>query len=587
MQAGKLRRPQTGDGHDFRGHRGQLAAPGRTTSTVAMVLLLVFTPSCRPPEPEPAAAQAGLVITGANVIDGTGAPPRPETSIFVRDGRIAAVTPDGGLSLPEGATVIDATGKFVIPGLADMHVHFGLGAPLPRQPDETEQVLARELYYGITTILQLGATDGSTESIRALRERRAAGALPAPFIYGTGGHLTLQGTHPVYTVFPPAVREAADRLAAATPMSEPVDLYTLGLGISFVRTEEAARSAVRERAAGGMDAIKITVESGPTSFGDDHPQMSVEMIRAIVDEATRHGLRVFAHVSSPDELEAALEGGAAGVVHAPQNEPLPDASVAERMAAAGFIVAPTLSLFADPPDLDDPFLRATVSEEEVAALAEPGFVERVRPRWECCAPFDDLLASVGLLHARGVPLVVGTDTGNAYVFPGYSVHRELELLVRAGLTPMEALEAATRGAAEMIGAEEEFGIIQPGRRADLLILGANPLDDIRNTRSLEAVIVEGRVVDRAALSLQEAGHPAVASEPAAADRASPSIGEAWRAAAPEDLGLRRAPLAELTELLRAGEPYPSVHAVCYEVRAVGSEVAVFESERVRSRQGGR
>jgi imidazolonepropionase-like amidohydrolase len=112
---------------------------------------------------------------------------------------------------------------------------------------------------------------------------------------------------------------------------------------------------------------------------------------------------------------------------------------------------------------------------------------------------DDVLANIDMLHERGVLIALGTDTGNPYVFPGYSVHRELELLVRAGLTPSEALEAGTRRAAEFLGVEEEFGTIQPGRRADVLILGKNPLDDIRNTRSLEVVISEGRLVDREAL----------------------------------------------------------------------------------------
>ncbi len=104
-----------------------------------------------------------------------------------------------------------------------------------------------------------------------------------------------------------------------------------------------------------------------------------------------------------------------------------------------------------------------------------------------------------MLHERGVPIAIGTDTGNPYVFPGYSVHGELALLVEAGLTPLEAITAATRRATEMLGEEDQFGTIEPGKRADLLILGANPFEDIRNTRSLEVVISEGRVVDREAL----------------------------------------------------------------------------------------
>jgi imidazolonepropionase-like amidohydrolase len=461
-----------------------------------------------------------LVITGATVIDGTGAASRSGITIVVREGRIAAVIPDAEAETLEGATVIDAAGKYVIPGLADMHVHFGLGVPLPRHSGTTDEVLARELYYGVTTILQLGATDGSTEAIRGLQARRAAGTLQAPYIYGTGGHLTLHGTHPVYTIFPSEVRSAADSLAAATPLTDPVNLYPLSLGISIVRTEEAARRAVRERAEGGMVAIKITVESGPTTFGDDHPQMSVEMIRAIVDEAARNDvLPVFAHISSLDELEAVLEGGAAGTVHAVWDDPLPDAALADQMRAARFTIVPTLSLYAgaislgyidEPVDLGDPFLRTTVSDEEVAALRNPKFLERFRKgralsgsgsnqATEIKRRMKDVIANVGMLHDRGVSIVVGTDTGNPYVFPGYSVHQELELLVRSGLTPMEALEAATRRAAEMIGAGEQFGTIEVGKRADILILKENPLETIRNTRSLEVVISEGRVVDRDAL----------------------------------------------------------------------------------------
>ena len=249
-----------------------------------------------------------LAITGARLIDGTGAAPVENTTILVRDGRIAAVGRDGGVAVPDGIRTLDAAGRTVMPGLADMHVHFSLGAPMERRADETEVVLARELYYGVTSILQLGATQGDVASIRALRERRAAGTLAAPYIYASGGHLTLPGTHPVYTIFPPEVRARADALAAATPVDEPVDLVPLGLGLSFVRNEAAARQAVRERAEGGMDAIKITVESGPMPFGDDHPLMPVDMVRAIADEAHARGLPVFAHISSPNELEAAMAG---------------------------------------------------------------------------------------------------------------------------------------------------------------------------------------------------------------------------------------------------------------------------------------
>ena len=452
---------------------------------------LLFTTLCGSP-----LLGQDLLIRGGTVVDGARTPSGP-VDLLVLDGTIAEI--GQRKPLPEGLEVVDADGRFLVPGLVDLHVHFGRGVPLRPDPRETEIVLRRLLYSGVTSILQLGATDGSVGTIRDLRRRHARGELVGPHIYGTGGHITLQGTHPVYTLFPPPIRAAADRLAEETALEEPVDLDSLGLGLSLVRTERAARRAVRDRAAGGMHAIKITVESGPTPFGDDHPQMSEEMIAAIVDEARRSDLRVFAHVSSTDELRASLSAGAAGVVHAARNLPLPDRQLARRMAAADFFVVPTLSLYATPPDFDDPFLRETVSQAEIEALSRPGVRERVSGRWRCCAPFEELLGNIAMLHAVGVPIAAGTDTGNPFIFPGYQIHRELELLVAAGLDPIEALTAATATAARMLGREEEFGALRPGQRADLLILRSDPRVDIRNTRTLETVILAGRVIDRSTL----------------------------------------------------------------------------------------
>lgn len=244
------------------------------------------------------ARESNLVITGATLIDGTGAPPRPGSTIIIRDGRIATVAPEHDTDVPAGSSVIDAAGKYAIPGFVDLHAH-----------GTSDAALAQYLFYGVTSVLQLGGTGASTDAIRDLRARRGAGTLQAPYIYGTGGHLTLHGTHPIYTLFPPTVRDAADSIAAVTPLEEPANLYPLGIGVSFVRTGEAARKAVQERAAGGMDAIKITVESGPPLFGEHRPRMPVEMIREIVDEAARHGLSVFAHISSVPERHASAGRG--------------------------------------------------------------------------------------------------------------------------------------------------------------------------------------------------------------------------------------------------------------------------------------
>ena len=467
----------------------------------------------------PSVSAQDLLVTHARLIDGTGAPPRDDVSILIRDGRFATIGPASEVVAPADVRVLDARGRTVIPGLADMHVHFSLGAPLPRRADETRAVLARQLFYGVTTVMQLGGTEGDIESIRRLKASAAQGSPVSPWIYGTGGHLTLPGTHPIYTIFPAPLRAEADRLIAATPVEQPVDMLPLGVGLSFVRTESAARTAVDQRARGGMDAIKVIIESGPMPFGDDHPLMGVPMVSAIVAEAHARSLPVFAHISSPAELDIAIASGVDAVAHTVIDRPLPGHEVAARIARSGVTVVPTLTLndgavefLMAPAYMDDPFFRATVSDAEIAAL-KGDFAGMWMRNWEINAGGTgkdrkaamrehraDVLRSIGQMHAAGVPLVVGTDTGNPFVYPGYSVHRELELLVEAGLTPLDAISAATHRAAQMLDADAEFGTVAPGRRADLIVLDRDPLADIRNTRSIGEVVARGHVVDRAKLA---------------------------------------------------------------------------------------
>jgi imidazolonepropionase-like amidohydrolase len=468
-----------------------MGAKARHTAALAGIALLAACSDV---------VDADLVIRAGTVIDGTGRSPRV-ADVFVRDGRITLVAPPGRRTTA-GAEEVDARGRYLIPGLVDGHVHFSLGAPMARRADETEEVLRRLVHYGVTSILQMGATGGGTDSIVALRTRQAAGHL-SPTVYASGGHLTPLGSHPVATLFSAEVNSRVDSMAAVTPVERPIDLDGMGIGISVVRGPEAVAEAVRRRADSSMDFIKITIESGPTPFGDDHPQMSLETTREVVRQAAARGLPVLAHVSSLDELETAFEGGASGIVHAVQNVPLPDSLLAIRMAERGFYVMPTLVLYADP-ELTDAYLAESVTQDEISALANPGFLARFG-RLDCCAPLASVLANISMLHRTGVPIVLGTDTGNPFVFPGYSVHKELELLVAAGLPPASALQAGTIRVAEMLGRAEEFGTLEEGKRADILILGADPLVDVRNSRSIEVVVLRGRVVRPAAVGVAGPG----------------------------------------------------------------------------------
>lgn len=438
-----------------------------------------------------ASQETDLVITGATLIDGTGAEPRPGTTIRIGEGRILDVTDDASAPVGEDTRLVDADGRTVIPGLVDMHVHLGEGGMNPRDPQTSDRVLAQLLHYGVTTVFSVGGSGGDASQIRRLRERSAAGELEAPHLYATGSMLTLPGSHPVATIM-------------GVPEGEDPRTYDWSTrGVALVETLEEARAAVRRNAETGMEAIKIIVESGPPSFGDDHPQMSLEMIDAIVDEAESYDLPVVAHVSSLDELEVCIDGGVRAVMHA-AFDPFPGPSHRDRMRERKVFYVPTLSLYAAlfsdrwtrSGSIESPFLREGVSARVLESLQSWQPPTSAMPTAARARLWEGMLASIDAAHEAGVAIALGTDTNNPYVFPGYSVHVELELLVEAGLTEMEALVAATRRPAEMLERGDEFGTIAPGRRADLLVLGGDPLEDIRNTRRLELVICDGEVVDR-------------------------------------------------------------------------------------------
>jgi imidazolonepropionase-like amidohydrolase len=447
----------------------------------------------------PTLAQNGnLAITNATLIDGTGAAARKGVTILVRDGLIARVIDADKAVIPDGTRLIDATGRFVIPGLADMHVHFGTGGLLPFDSLTVNRVLRQFLFYGVTTIFDVGATGGSLEDVLDLQTLQAGGHLRGPHIYATGGLLTVPGSHPIATIM--HLPEGAD--AATYDWSQ--------RGVWVVQTPNDVRRIVKRLATAGMDGIKIVIESGPAAFGDNHPQMPPDLVAAAVKEATQHGLPVFAHATSLDELEEALANHVRGVMHLIDDPEPPSGKLLKVMAEQGVYCVPTLSLFIwagtwGPPSqmLTDPFLTSGVEARVIKSLEESPMAPTEPPSEDDWAWRRDLLRALKSAHDAGVPITGGSDTGNPFVFPGYSMHQELELMVEAGLTPMEALVAATRRAAEMLGAEDVFGTVEPGKRADLLILGSDPLKDIRNTQTLEVVIQGGEIIDRSSLLIHE------------------------------------------------------------------------------------
>ena len=468
-------------------------------SGLVSVLCLCLLAGCRSGNE---AREIDLLIVGGTVIDPASRAVMQDAAIAIEAGTIIAA---GRLDTRtfKPARTLDATGKFIVPAFADMHLHWGTGT-FAEGDNVVETTLARSLYYGVTRVLNMGSNEASPAEIDEFRRKLATGEWRGPKIYAVGSLLTVPGSHPTTTIYSPEVRERIAQVVAAAPDHGPIDLMPLR-AVTLLRTPEDARAEVKRLTTWGADAIKITIESGPGPFGDDHPQMSRDVVQAAVDAAHAANIPVIAHISSRDELDVCLETGVDAAAHAVIAGPF-DPELHRRMGESTFFYSATLGLYdgflnwtADPTRLDEPFLRETVSAAEVTSMqGTDKFFVREREFFGQRG-MQPILAHVREAQQAGALLLTGTDTGNPYAFPGYDVHEELRLMVQAGVPPMDALAASSANAARFFKEEKQWGSIASGHHADLLILEGDPLDDIANTRRIAHVIQNGAPVDRSQL----------------------------------------------------------------------------------------
>jgi imidazolonepropionase-like amidohydrolase len=465
----------------------------RLAGALALALLAVASACGRPDGP------ASLAIENVTVID-VRSGVRPGRTVVVRGDRIVSVEAAGA---PTGAhEVIDGSGRYLIPGLWDMHVHLTYDEAL------TPTMPALFLRWGITSVRDTGGL--LHELLPVVEAMRAEGAA-APRVFFAGP--LLDGERVVY--------DGVGRPEIGTANA----------------TVEAARTNVDALARAGADFIKI------------YELVSPEVFEALVSAAGEHGLPIAAHVplslrartvaprvrsmehlrnveldcaADPERLlegrraQLSAAGSEAGAelrarLHALQRLPAIASFDAEECGQVlatmtSTIQVPTLRLNAFA--LRPPFARDDWYEALVAAPA--GIAESwsaAGEAWRADPPVQDTtfaawsLRLVGWMHERGIPVGAGTDTPINYSLPGYALHSELEMLVRAGLTPLEAIGAATLRAAQFFDLESEIGSVEAGMRADLVLLAADPLEDISNTRRIEAVVSRGRLLGRDALDL--------------------------------------------------------------------------------------
>lgn len=431
-----------------------------------------------------------LAFTHVTVIDTQAGRARPDMTVVVSGDRIASVGPSPSVKLPRGAHVVEGRGKFLIPGLWDMHVHMRANWDI-NTPDPAAGAFYSPNFVanGITGVR--GMWDG-IGSIRKLRADVASGAVAGPRVVASGN--MLDGPQPSFygaiaCSTPEQGREAVARLKRDG--SDFIKVYSgLAREVYLAIAGEAKKCGLpfAGHVPNGMSAAEAS----------DAGQKSIE-----------HLLGVFAACSSrEDELARGEGSGKFGASLRAAAESYDDARAAAlfaRFGRNGTSQCPTLTalrsaaMFGDAEFMQDDRIRYLPPLIQrlwkIGGAGMSGSEDPAARRRQ----FERDLRLVGAMHRAGVKILAGTDTPNPYVFPGDSLHDELQLLVKAGLTPVEALQSATLRPAEYVGMADRLGAIAPGKLADLVLLERDPLADIANTRTIQAVVLNGRLHRRAEL----------------------------------------------------------------------------------------
>ncbi|MDE2782450.1 MAG: amidohydrolase family protein [Gemmatimonadota bacterium] len=383
-----------------------------------------------------APTSSAVAFEGARVIVGDGSV--IEGAVFVVDGdRLTQVGAAGEVEAPEGAARVDLSGKTVMPAIVNAHFHLN-----PERAARTEQ-LQHSAYYGTALAVSLGLDEGEA-SFQMRDEVLADGARS---------------------------QTAGRGITSPEPGRSEVP--------HWVTTEEEARAAVRELAAQQVDIVKIWVDDR----GGQYERLSPELYGAVIDEAHAHGLRVTAHVFRLEDAKGLLRAGVDAFAHGIRDMDIDDELVELWRERAHVVLVPNLP----GPGVAETFdwLSGTVSAERIAEMNE-GSTDRPQAQ----EFFGIQARNMMRLHGEGFPVSFGTDGGSPW-----AVHQELADMVRAGMSPADVIVAATSTSAEFVGAGA-LGTIAAGKSADFMVLDANPLDDITNTRAISAVYLRGVALDR-------------------------------------------------------------------------------------------
>ena len=428
---------------------------------------------------QPRTTSPAVLYGGARLIIGDGSAPIEGGAFVVRSGLITAIGQQGAIQAPAGSTRLDLTGKTVMPAMINVHVHIGYegytswGAE-NYTPQNVLDHLQREAFYGVGVTQTVGSSP-TDASIEFQRDQQAGKFPPASRFFFVPGMAPPNGGPD------PVLRKATTALHV----------------VNEVSTGQEARAVIRALASKNIKAVKIWVDDRRGTY----PKMTPEVYEAVIDEAHQHGMIVHAHATTLPDQKAVVRAGADVLVHMVQNEKLDDEFLALLKEKKPYWA--TVIGLGDRTAVceRDPFFEQALPAKLIATIRATTEQRPLTP--SCGPPSPNAPAREAILAynfprmiASGARIVLGTDTG---IEPGHTFgsgeHLELARWVQLGLTPADAIVGATQRPAELLGLKDT-GTLAVGKRADFIVLDANPLENIRNTRRISSVYLDGAKFDR-------------------------------------------------------------------------------------------
>lgn len=448
------------------------------SSTFFLALSTLIFCACQNRQRNAAVSEDAILLRNATIIEGTGADALQQTDILIEDSLITAIGPN--LDTAGIASVIDLTGKTVVPAFISAHVHVGtLKGTASAGKNYTRENILRQLKkyadYGVLNVLSMG-TDRPLVFENGLYDSLKNGRFEGASMYSAGyGFGAPQG---------------------APPMGSAMDKVYRPDSITEVAGKIDSLASLQ------VQAIKIWVDD----FGGEVKKIDSSIYKTIISEAHKHNITVVAHAYYLSDAHQLVADGVDVIGHSIRDQEVDD-SLLTQMKEKGVKYIPTLTLdefayiYALKPDwIDDTFFKEALEPGVYEMIISADYQKKMQEAANYTknkAAFETALINLKKIFDAGILVALGTDSGASPVrAQGFAEHRELALLVQAGLTPLQAITVATRNAAEVLKIDDRFGTLEKGKIADLIVLNRNPLDDIKNTQMIEAVYKAGREISK-------------------------------------------------------------------------------------------